>query len=183
MAVWSLIYIRVGSLQRSLKSCLLAYSDKARNTIWTGWRLPTVSPINGHSLQKDFAFDGTSEIGINITSPGSELSHLFYVSLNNIANSASIDVGPFINVVTTEAFGDWYWTSTNYPYSGNETKYYFDFAIGAQNASGLGLKQFAWPVRNGDVGPTTVPLPGCGWLATYTLACLAARRRSKSPSS
>ena len=155
----------------------LAYFDPVRNQILTGWRLPTVGPIDGVALKRDFAFDGTSEVGINISDPKSELAHLFYVTLGNSANSGNLDTGPFKNVATSEHFGDWYWTSSTYPYSSDSTRYYFDFASGMQNVSDVGNAHFAWVLRNGDIAPVPSPSPLLLLSASLGILGISSRQR------
>ena len=51
----------------------------------TGWRLPTTRPVNGAGFVFGTSYDGSTDVGWNITSPGSELAHLYNVTLGNIA--------------------------------------------------------------------------------------------------
>ena len=43
----------------------------------SNWRLPTLTPVNGVAFQYDFAVDGSTDWGYNITSPNSELAYMY----------------------------------------------------------------------------------------------------------
>ena len=154
----------------------LVYYDPIRSTTWSDWRLPTVAPIDGIALKRDWAADGTSEVGLNIRDQGSQLPHLFYVSLGN-PYGVPPSSGPFLNIAKTPVWGEWYWTETTYPYSTDQTKYYFDYYYGAQNVSDVRNEHFAWAVRDGDVA--VVPEPASGALLLAGLALVTALVRGR----
>jgi hypothetical protein len=144
---------------------------------YDAWRLPAINPINGVSFTTQFGnlYDGTSDYGFNITSPQSEMAHLFHVTLGNpdrwttlgvnsgcfisgVADCLDI-VGPFSNLRPSI-----YWSSREYNVDPMYARY-FMFEEGAQ---GLTLKTYelasAWAVSDGDIGravtPAQVPEPG-----------------------
>ncbi len=45
------------------------------------WRLARNTPVNGTSWNYTFSYDGTTDLGANITSPNSELSYMYHVNL------------------------------------------------------------------------------------------------------
>ena len=69
----------------------LSYYDSVRNVTWTGWRLPYTLPVNGTSYGYDYAINGSTDEGYNVSAPassypgstGSEMAYMFY---NNLAN-------------------------------------------------------------------------------------------------
>jgi hypothetical protein len=147
------------------------------------WRLPTVTPVNGFQFEFEHRYDGSSDLGYNIGAPGtafagstsSELAHLFYVTLGNIAECAPstpvdenstdcserqlgwglVNRGPFINFDSLP----FYWSSTQVS---------TNFVVGFRFRGGEQLElnkngwDRAWAVRGGDIG--VVPLPAVGWL-------------------
>jgi hypothetical protein len=137
----------------------------------TGWRLPTLSPIDGVSFNTNFSNNATtdgnyadSEGWVGLTgSPVSELGHLFYVTLGNIgwctpddANPSScveqtgwaiINTGPFSNLNTFEGNGH-YWTDTEMNLS---TAWSFGFYGGAQIGGPKSTTFKGWAVHDGDI--------------------------------
>jgi hypothetical protein len=155
------------------------------------WRLPTVSPIDGDSFDLTFSNNGTTDVGHNISAPGSafagstasELAHLWYNTLNNknfcdpVLSTADTCVGPqdgwALGVLT--------------PFTGNVSPFRFwtgTDAGGLANAfvfmTDLGLQSFtgktspfalAWAVRPGDIGQV-VPVPPAVWLLGSALGVI-----------
>ena len=63
-----------------------SYYDSVRDVYWQNWRLPELKCWNdGVDFNHDRRFDGTSDVGLNITTPCHELSYHYYVNLDNIA--------------------------------------------------------------------------------------------------
>ena len=154
----------------------------------TGWRLPSIEPINGVSLNFTNSYDGTTDLGVNITSPSSEMSHLFYVSLGNEAWRSSsvapincyyclVNKGPFIN-----AQQDTYWSGSSFPiYSNNGYYGVFEMDSGLQTGNAESLLHYAWAVHDGDIGAAVAAVPEpetyALMLAGLGLVGFAARRQ------
>jgi hypothetical protein len=119
----------------------LSYYDSVRNVTWDDWRLPSSGKV---------ACDG-----YNCTT--SELGHLYYTELNNPAGGPIVDSGPFFNIAT--GFGGAYKLKDEAPVWNINLGWFFVFNSGDQvelDASGFA---YVWPVRDGDVGTTSVPEP------------------------
>jgi len=134
------------------------------------WRLPRSMPLNGTQYTFTLASDGSSDYGYNISAPGtaypgttaSELAHLFYATLGNVANlgpgaeqNGLIHSGPFFNLK-----GGGYWTESiaGYPGWPAATAWGFVPENGAQiPAPIVGTAWYAWAVRDGDVSPVPEP--------------------------
>ena len=148
----------------------------------TGWRLPNTNPVNGATYNYDLSYRGTSDIGFNISAPGtmyagstgSEMAHLFHITLGNIgycgpsnsteftcngrqAGSGLTNSGPFSNIRSY-----FYWSATEYPPS-THVAWLFGFHDGEQTTggTGIGFTFHAWAVHDGDVGTaiTTMSMP------------------------
>ena len=160
------------------------------------WRLPAVSPVNGSSFVYEpqvpgqTYFNGTIDQIANITSPASELSYLYYVSLGNVGLYPTNHVGgvpvsppgyspipqqgPFVNFLS-----DVYWTGTPFagPLCGASCVWAFGADTGVQGGyrtDGPGIA--TWAVRNGRV-----PVPEAAGrmllLSGMGLVSVLARRR------
>jgi hypothetical protein len=160
----------------------LSYYDSARGKYWDDWRLPQTRPVDGGTLNYNFAYNGSSDIGWNISAPnsafpyntGSELAYMYYVNLGNIGqvdiNGNPIDPskygvknsGPFFNLNVND-----YWSSTPGPvdwYNGKGAFFFYYYHAGMQHVADKATEYAAWAVRDGDVGPATVPIPAGIWL-------------------
>jgi hypothetical protein len=128
----------------------------------SGWRLPAAGPVNGVAHNYNYAVNGTTDTGFNISawrsvysgSKANEMAHLFYNTLGNegfrnlvgevLYKGTSFIGGPFENV-----HSDYYWTVTE---SGVDPDSAAAFSFGGEQS--WGSKNFyfrAWPVRTGDV--------------------------------
>ena len=141
------------------------------------WRLPTLGPINGSTFDSNFAYDGSTDVGYNITAPGSahpgstasEMAHLFY---NTLGNSGWYDTsgnttgcvapdycltntGPFANLQPSN-----YWSGLE---DASDTGRAWDFGFydGNQLTYLKTFNRYVWAVRSGDV---VVPVPAAVWL-------------------
>ncbi|MHB8741525.1 MAG: hypothetical protein ACYC9L_00215 [Sulfuricaulis sp.] len=153
----------------------------------TGWRLPTVNPVNGSSFNPGWSYNGSTDYGFNVSAPGtiyagstgSEMAYLFYNTLGNKADCSTAGIcpqpgggltntGPFSNV----QFG--YWSASLYG-SGYAWDFNFNdngpsdqpgsFNAGEQAVSNEAYPNLpAWAVHSGDVGMSTVPVPAAVWL-------------------
>ena len=163
----------------------------------TGWRLPTLSPINGVSFNTNFSNNATTDGNYADTEgwvgpagdPVSELGHLFYVTLGNIGwctpNDADpsscveqtgwdiINIGPFSNLNTFEANG-LYWTDTE---QDAFAAWVFGFYGGSQIGYSSTETAKAWAVYDGDV--SAVPVPTAVWLFSSGLLGLVGMARRK----
>jgi PEP-CTERM motif len=151
----------------------------------TGWRLPTIRPLNGANFQYDYSPSGSTDVGHNITSTQSELAHLFHVTLGNKsfydatgkiqAGSGLQNTAPFSGFQPNN-----YWYGTMYV-AQPETAWFFDADGGGQNRTSLSRALSAWAVHDGDVGvAAAVPEPE-SWalaLAGVVVAGRAVRRRA-----
>jgi hypothetical protein len=161
----------------------LSYYDSVRNVTYTDWRLPTVNPINGNTFNYSFSYNGSTDVGYNVSEQGtayaggtgSEMAHLFYNSLNDkgycdpATSTASscvgpqagwglTNTGPFTNLQSTN-----YWSGTEYAPNTNYA-WFFRLNDGGQYSNGTGnsTSMYALAVRPGDVA--TVPIPAAFWL-------------------
>ena len=166
----------------------------------TGWRLPTVAPINGTSFNTTLSTNGTTDRGTATTTtdgsnggwrdasgdPVSEMGHMFYVTLGNLgvcdpllawctpqSGSGLINTADFLNVQS-----NLYWSGTEL---GADDAWDFFFGNGVQDVGGKNLDGlFAWAVRSGDVSAAAVPAPGVlGLFGIGLLGLLGAVRRRR----
>lgn len=137
----------------------------------TGWRLPQTMPVNGATYGYQAKNNGSTDIGYNISAPGSayqgspasELANLYYVALGNKgfydvngnqqAGAGLVNKGPFQNLQP-----DGYWSGTLfdlYP----KSAWYFDFNYGIQTYFYDDNCFSALAVHDGDVAkPIPEPL-------------------------
>lgn len=130
------------------------------------WRLPSVSPVNGTTFDYSSSTAGNTDIGFNISAPGtvfsgstaSELAYMFYNNLGAVAqfsptgavqsNYGALSSGLFQNL----SFGA-YWTDTELiPL----VAWTFNTYTGRQDGSLKSKQNFVWAVRDGDVA---APIP------------------------
>ena len=144
----------------------LSYYDSVRGVTYDDWRLPVVGPSGGAGFNYNFSTTGATDVGYNITSVASEMSHMHYVSLGNpgfntsngtvsgcydvLVHKTCLDnTGPFINLQP-----GFYWSGTVYaPVSSGAWN--FNFSNGGQGAVDKSNTLFAWAVRSGDVASTS----------------------------
>jgi hypothetical protein len=153
-----------------------------------GWRLPTL--IDSGTPGCNFAYQGT-DCGFNVlTASGgtvySEMAHLFYDTLGNVAfydsqgnapqpGSGLTNSGDFLNL-TDQA----YWTGLEYAVLPDRA-WFSDFLLGVQGSVGKTAFDCAWPVHPGDVGvPLGAPANGVPEPASLGLVLLALTRLRQS---
>ncbi|MEA3643269.1 MAG: hypothetical protein VBE63_25525, partial [Lamprobacter sp.] len=152
---------------------------------WDDWRLWSVTDTGSSGCNRSIS--GT-DCGYNIDTATSELGHLWYETLGNLAYYDTNGNGPqsgwgLQNTGPFQNFDDGlYWSGTEYaPISYNA--WVFSAYYGYQQAfvkSALELQ--AWAVRPGQVDVAAldaqpVPTPGTLWLAGAGLLGLSLRRR------
>ncbi|HEX5636731.1 MAG TPA: PEP-CTERM sorting domain-containing protein, partial [Gammaproteobacteria bacterium] len=159
----------------------LSYYDSVRDVTYDDWRLPKVSPVNGVNFNYDYSFDGSTDVGHNITSISSELSYMFYINLGNsyVAGDCSAspgtclnNTGPFMNL-----FSELYWSGTEYK-PGTNHGWLFYMPIGVQGGYVEdNFPYYAWAVRDGDVAAVPEASTYVMMLAGLGLVGAMARRR------
>lgn len=127
-----------------------AWADNSTFGGYTDWRLPTTN---------------TPCLAFNCTT--SEMGHLWYVELGNLAGDPTPNTGNFVNMQLYA-----YWSST--PYAQDVTQaWLFNIDQGDQDVAGLQNRLFAMAVRDGDVTAvvpepsTALLLAGLGVLGLY----------------
>jgi hypothetical protein len=166
----------------------------------TGWRLPTVSPIDGTTAD-DFitAYDGTEDRGLNVSAPGtlyagstaSELAHMFYNTLGNLSPcNPSTTVGTTCSPQTGQGLSNtgpftfsndpnytYYWSGTQSTINTNAA-WYLRTSDGIQDYGAKLDTNVAWAVHTGDV--SAVPVPAAVWLFGSGLLGLTGMARRKA---
>lgn len=171
----------------------LSFTDGVH--IYDNWRLPTVAPINGTSFNYATSYNGSTDVGYNISeqgtafagSIGSEMAHLFYSTLDNKgycpvstncfpspqAGSGLTNTGPFTNLLAGS-----YQSGTEYA-PDTSRAWVFNFNSGSQYHWSKGGLFLSLVVSPGDVGIAAVPEADT-WamlLAGLGLVGVATRRR------
>jgi hypothetical protein len=169
----------------------------------SGWRLPTVTPVDGNTFDTAFSNNGTTDWGYAPTTtdgtdggwrnfsntPVSEMGHMFYVTLGNRGFCTPDDADPSFcieqpdhGLSNTGPFSDiqpiFYWSISEFDSSKAWT---FGFSTGGQDNDGKNNSGFAWAVRTGDVPATVVPVPAAIWLfGSGLLGLIGIARRKKA---
>lgn len=157
----------------------------------TGWRLPDANPVSGGTYNLNLAYDGSTDVGFNITSGNSELGYLYYRTLGNQGYYDTNGVpsgcdmytclqnqGSFSNIKNYPTF----WTEST---PDNTHAIVFTMSIGSQTVAPNDFNNWAsaWAVHSGDVA--VVPIPPAVYLFAsgfVALAGMARRRPEKLPS-
>jgi len=144
----------------------------------TGWRLPTLSPIDGTAFNFTYGYDGTTDTSYSVSAPGttyagstaSEMAYLYYNTLGNLARldtSGTVrpgwgltnNTGPFSNFESDSVFPSGsYWTGLDCAVYACAFSFYNGFQGYEYQTSTL----FALAVRPGDI--SAVPVPAAMWL-------------------
>jgi hypothetical protein len=172
----------------------------AANLVYGGfsdWRLASNTAVSGGaSYNLNFSYNGSTDVGFNITSPYSELAYMQNVNLGlkdyysttgvYQANFGIFGNGTY-NGVNTSSFGKnnvglvnnlqsgAYWSGTEVS-PGSSEAWAFTIGYGNQIRYIKPFELYAWAVRPGDVA--AVPVPGAVWLfGTGLLGLLGFNRR------
>ena len=134
----------------------VAWADNMTFGGYTDWRLPASDAC----------------VGFNCT--GSELGHLWYVELGNLAGDLTPNTGAFVNMQLYA-----YWSGTTYAPDASQA-WHFNIDQGDQDFAGKTNALFAMAVRPGDV-LAAIPEPETYALMLAGLAGLGfvARRRRR----
>ena len=135
----------------------------------TGWRMPTMVDLGNDGCPAS-TYTGGGDCGYNVQTTTSEIAHLFYVSLGDLAvcppgnatctgpgvpqpGSGLTNTGPFLNMVSSG-----YWTNLEaVPPSPGSFAWAFDFGAGRQLVDFQNLANWAFAVHPGDVGVAPGP--------------------------
>jgi hypothetical protein len=131
----------------------LTYYDTVRGITYSDWRLPK-------TLQPDPSCS-TAPTLLGYNCSGSEMGHLFYIELGGTAkqtilSSTNPNVALFKNIQEAD-----YWSSTRDVAAYQEPPWAFGFFSGVQSTNAPYLVEYAWAVRDGDVGPVSNASPVC----------------------
>jgi hypothetical protein len=153
----------------------------------SGWRLPTVDPVNGTSFDVTRSTDGSTDNGTAATTttpnwsdggwrdssntPVSEMGHMFYVTLGNTGRCdpalpwctiqsgwGLANTGPFSITQLSN-----YWSGTQWD---GTTSWDFNINAGSQNLNFSVQNFYAWAVHDGDVGIPVGPVDLSGTIRT-----------------
>ena len=159
------------------------------------WRLPKVAPVNGSSFQFVFSNNGSTDLGYAKTGAGggwgegSEMAHLFYVTLGNkgicepndtLPESCTYQLG--YGPTNKGPFNKWQplsgWSSSEYA-PDQDYAWVFEAENGVQDIRVKTLTNYAWAVRSGDVAAVPEPQTYEMLLLGITALTVAARRRPR----
>lgn len=156
------------------------------------WRLPNITDIGNDGC--NFSFAGGTDCGENVDTNGSEMAHLFYVTLGNLAYcDPSTATTNFCSSQTFQSgfgltnTGDFqsmqqfsgYWSGTEYAPSSSSAWYFYNFG-GSQEVRDKTHTLYAMAVRPGDVLAAQVPEPETLLLVLTALAALGLGRRRQA---
>lgn len=144
-----------------------------------GWRLPIgAGEPNSYGPDSELKFQQQQ----------TELGNLFYNVLGGVARSRigethNANFNLFSNIQDDHPTrSGWYWSGTeilNSTAGGMNGAWLINFHDGAYNGAYADQLLFSWPVHDGDVGASPVPIPGALMLAGSALLGLLGMRRGQ----
>ena len=150
----------------------------------TGWRLP--STTDSGSFGCDFSYAGGTDCGFNVDTNSSEMAHLYYVTLGNLAlcppgNGTCSVAQPGYGLSNTANFinmqSDFYWSGLEAA-PNSDNAWFFNTANGSQSLLSKPANMYAVAVRSGDVlDVQAVPAPLMLGLMMAAFGALALMRR------
>ena len=163
-----------------------AWADGLTLGGYTEWRLPTTTDTGTSGC--NYSTTGGTDCGYNVSTASSEMAHMFYTTLGNLAYYSTSGVsnqpgwglsntGPFSNVQS-----GYYWSATEYAWDTNNA-WGFSIGNGYQFSITKTYNYYAWAVHDGDVGAaitSAVPVPAAAWLFSSGLLGLVGMAKRKS---
>jgi hypothetical protein len=147
----------------------------------TGWRLPAAIDLDAPGC--NFSFAGGTDCGYNSVVAGSEMVHMYYVTLGNegyFMNYLDVNGGPITNpngglknmanFANLQPTGYWTGTEANAPYVTDYISFWFEIGMQSFSLTAGGYQMGAWAVHDGDVA--AVPEPSTYVLILVGLATL-----------
>ncbi|HXX57474.1 MAG TPA: DUF1566 domain-containing protein [Thermodesulfovibrionales bacterium] len=108
-----------------------------------GWRLPETAQPDATCSYQAAPGDSFPLQGYGHKCTGSEMGHLYYVSLGNTAGGLLTNRGPFENIQADD-----YWSGTAFA-PNTESGWFFFFFNGLQNYTNKATCYYVWAVRPG----------------------------------
>jgi hypothetical protein len=175
-------------------SAAKTWADNLVYGAYSDWRLASNTSV-GADWNYSYSQSGNTDAGLNITSPHSELSYMYYVNLGlksrfSATGAYQPDFGVFGNgtyggennvglVSNLQAY--FYWSGTAYAPNPATFAWFFNADDALQNISLQSMESYAWAVRPGDVAaPVPEPETYALLLAGLGLLGFVARRRKQN---
>ncbi len=171
----------------------VAWADNLDFGGFSDWRLPTIN-VSTQDGRCDYSVTGGTDCGFNVLTASSELAYMFYENLSNVAyydtNGNGAQTGwDSLNTSFTDALtGDTvsfidlnrtvYWSGTEYA-PGSDGAWRFRTGNGYQSTSDKGNGNYAWAVRDGDIGAVDATIPEPSTLAILGLGLLGLITRKR----
>ena len=143
---------------------------------YTGWRLPTIEPLNGSSYNFAYTYKGNSDRGYSIDSQTSELGYMFHVNLGYHSKHEGFSMPDPYGSDENSIFGSslrsdvLYWSGSEAVVGGTEVLS-FNMADGFQGKDYKTSNFLTWAVHDGDIAAVpvpaaaaVVPVPAAVWL-------------------